>query len=190
LTEATTHRVASPVYIFFPSRKDNTMPTLEERIQRIEDESAIRQLVARFADICTYGDLQAFPKLWVSHGDNKPMWTLTEPFAMSATGIDEIMDMARKLRDPRDFFVQLVHTGLLDINGDHATGRWIMHEVGKGPGEVYYNNFAFYEDFMEKQDGKWYFARRNYKYMFLDSDSFAGKMFHAQAVASLQLSFG
>jgi hypothetical protein len=64
-----------------------------------------------------------------------------------------------------------------------------MHEVGKGPGEVYYNNFAFYEDFMEKQDGKWYFARRNYKYMFLDSDSFAGKMFHAQAVASLQLSF-
>ena len=123
------------------------MPTLEERIQRIEDESAIRQLVARFADICTHGNIQAFPKLWVSRGDNKPMWTLTEPFAMSATGIDEIMGMARKLRDPRDFFVQLVHTGLLDINGDHATGRWIMHEVGKGPGEVYYNNFAFYEDF-------------------------------------------
>ena len=54
-----------------------------------------------------------------------------------------------------------------------------MHEVGKGPGEGYYTNFAFNEDFMEKQDKKWSFARRNCKYMFLGFDSFTGKMFLA-----------
>jgi hypothetical protein len=116
------------------------MATLEERIQRIEDDSAIRELVARFAYTATNVDHDAFSKLWVPHDNSKPIWTLSEPFAMSATGIDEIMDMFRKLRDTRAFFVQLVHTGILDIKGDHAIGRWIMHEVGKGPGEVYYNN--------------------------------------------------
>jgi hypothetical protein len=72
---------------------------------------------------------------------------------MSATGIHEIMDMAHKLCDTRDFFVQLVHMGIVDIKGDHATGRWILQEVGKGPGETYYNNFSQYEDVMEKQGG-------------------------------------
>jgi hypothetical protein len=30
---------------------------------------------------------------------------------------------------------------------------------------------------MEKHGGKWYFARRDYKYMFLDSEPFPGKIF-------------
>lgn len=30
--------------------------------------------------------------------------------------------MFDKLRAPRDFFIQLVHTGVLEINGDRATG--------------------------------------------------------------------
>jgi len=64
-----------------------------------------------------------------------------------------------------------------------------MHEVGKVPVKCVTITSLFMWDFMKKQDRKWYFARRNYKYMFLDSDSFAGQMFHAQAVASLQLSF-
>jgi hypothetical protein len=159
------------------------MSTLEERIQHIEDDSAIRELVARFADTTTRTDHDAFSNLWVSQSNNKPIWTLSKPFAMSATGIHEIMDMIRKLRDTRDFFVQLVHTGVLDIKGDRATGRWIMHEVAKGPGEVYYNNYSQYEDAMEKHGGKWYFARRDYKYMFLDSESFIGNIFQAPVAA-------
>jgi hypothetical protein len=45
--------------------------------------------------------------------------------------------------------------------------------------------FSQYEDVMEKQGGKWYFARRDYKYMFLDSEPFNGKVFHAPAAASM-----
>jgi hypothetical protein len=179
-----------PRYTLPSKQTDSSMSTLEERIQRIEDDSAIRDLVARFADIATRGDLDAFPKLWIPDGDNKPIWCLTDPFLMSATGITEIVAMFDKLRAPRDFFIQLVHTGVLEINGDRATGRWIMHEVAKGPDEMYYNNFAMYEDVMEKQGGKWYFARRDYNYMFLDSDPFTGKMFQTQALASLRLSLG
>ena len=164
------------------------MSTLEERIQRIEDDMAIRDLVARFADPCTRGDLNAFSKLWVSHGDTKAIWTLTEPFPMSATGIDDIVAMCDKLRTSRDFFVQLVHTGVVGVTGDRASGRWILREVAKGPGEVYYNNFSMYEDLMEKHGGEWFFAKRDYNYMFLDSEPFSGKVF--SGVGSLKLSLG
>jgi hypothetical protein len=77
------------------------------------------------------------------------------------------MDMVRKLRGPRNFFVQLAYTSLLDINGDHA-----MRQLAR----VLVKCITIP-------------SRRNYKYMFLDSDSFAGKLFHTQAVASLQLYF-
>lgn len=150
---------------------------LEKRIQRIEDEQAIRDLVARFANACSPPNVDTFSKLWVPTGDAKPVWTLTEPFQMAANGIDEIMDMLDKLLQPRDFFVQLVHSGVVEINDNHATGRWIMREVAKGPGEMYYNNFAIYEDMLQKVEGSWYFARRSYKYMFLDSSSFGGQIF-------------
>jgi len=165
------------------------MSSLEDRIQRLEDDAAIRDLVARFADICVRGDLEAFRKLWVSHGDRKPNWALTEPFEMSATGLDEIVAMCDKLRTSRGFFVQLVHSGVLDIKGNQATGRWILREVAKGPGEdVYYNNFSMYEDVVEKQGNQWYFVRRDYNYVFLDQDPFPGKIF--PGVKSLKLSLG
>ena len=112
------------------------MSSLEERIQRLEDESAIRELVAHFAFAATNADHEGFSKLWATHGNNKPVWIVGKPFQLSATGIHEITDMFCKLRDPRDLFVQLVHSGTLEIKGDNATGRWIMHEVGKGPGEA------------------------------------------------------
>jgi len=106
---------------------------------------------------------------------------------LSATGVDDIVALCDKLRTSRDFFVQLVHSGILDIKHDQATGRWILREVAKGPGEVYYNNFSLYEDVMEKQSGKWYFVRRDYKYMFLDSDQFPGKVYPGVGLLKLSL---
>lgn len=154
------------------------MSRLESRIQRIEDERAIRDLVSRFANSCSPPNYDAFSKLWAPGREGQqPVWTLTEPFPMSASGIDEIMGMLVRLLKPRNFFVQLVHSGVIEIDGDRASGRWIMREVAKGPGETYYNNFAIYEDEMEKTGGNWYFTRRDYKYMFLDSSSFEGRVF-------------
>lgn len=145
-----------------------------DQIQRIADELSIRDLVARFANACNPPNSEAFAKLWVPDAVKPPTWTLSEPFAMSETGVDKIVDMLEKLLKPWDFFVQLVHSGVVDIDGDRATGRFIMREVAKGPNETYYNNFAIYEDEFCKVDGRWYFARRDYKYMFLDSGAFGG----------------
>ncbi|KAJ5464814.1 uncharacterized protein N7458_000500 [Penicillium daleae] len=125
-----------------------TVLSAMDRIQHIEDELAIRDLVARFANACSPPDYESFSKLWVPDSNRKPIWILSKPFSMSATGVNEIVDMVKRLLEPRDFFAQMVHSGVIEIDGDRATGRWIMHEIGKGPGESYYNNFAIYEDVM------------------------------------------
>lgn len=89
-------------------------------------------------------------------------------------GMEEIMALLSKLRDPKVFFVEFVHSGQVAVNGDHATARWIIREVGKGPGETYYNTYGIFSDAMEKVDGKWLFVERAFHYMYLDSSPFTG----------------
>lgn len=155
-----------------------TMSTSQDLIQHLADESSIRDLVARFANACSPPDSAAFAQLWIPDTHSAPVWTLSEPFAMSETGVDRIVGMLEKLLAPWDFFVQLVHSGVVEIeaNGAVAAGRFIVREVAKGPNDTYYNNFAVYEDRYAKLDGRWYFARRDYKYMFLDSGPFGGNV--------------
>lgn len=152
------------------------MSTSTDQVQRINAELEIRDLVARFANACSPPNPEAFAKLWLPDMDNKPEWVVTEPFTLSATGIVDIVALLDKLLAPWDFFVQLVHSGVVEINEDQATGRFIMREVAKGSDETYYNNFATYEDRYSKVDGKWYIARRQYNYMFLDSGPFCGSV--------------
>ena len=88
--------------------------------------------------------------------------------------------LLHKLRDGKDFFVQFVHSGLVKLDGDTASARWLVREVGLGPaksgaGKSYYNNFGFLIDELEKTDGKWLFKTRTYPYLYLDTDPFTGK---------------
>ncbi|KAJ9644922.1 hypothetical protein H2204_001384 [Knufia peltigerae] len=163
----------------------STTTTNDQMIQRLTDESSIRDLVARFANACSPPDPSAFAKLWMpddlSTDGKTATWGCTEPFEVSVTGVSSIVALFEKLIEPWDFFVQLVHSGVVEIDydsttGTGATGRFIMREVAKGPNETYYNNFAIYEDQYTKINGKWYFASRHYKYMFLDSGSFGGNI--------------
>jgi hypothetical protein len=152
------------------------MLTVEQRLEHLEDEAAIRDLVARFADAVTRADHDTFRSLW------KPdaVFTIGEPFAVTCMGIDEIGALLHKLRDGKDFFVQCVHSGLIQLDGNTASARWLVREVGLGPGKSgagksYYNNFGFFLDELEKVDGKWLFKTRTYPYLYLDTDPFTGK---------------
>jgi hypothetical protein len=152
------------------------MLTIEQRLQRLEDEASIRDLAARFADTATRADHETLKTLF------KPdaVFTIGEPANVTLNGVDAIDAHIQKLRDGKDFFVQFVHSGLIQINGDTASARWLMHEVGLGPaksgtGKSYYNNFGLFIDELEKVEGKWLFKSRNYPYLYLDTDPFTGK---------------
>ena len=82
------------------------MPTIEQRLQHLEDEAAIRDLAARFADAATRADHKTLKSLF------KPdaIFKIGEPASVTLKGIEEIDAHIRKLRDGKDFFVQFVHS--------------------------------------------------------------------------------
>lgn len=152
------------------------MPTIEQRLQHLEDEAAIRDLAARFADAASRGDHRTISKLF----KRDAVFTIGAPNALTVTGADEIAALIDKLRSDKDFFVQFVHSGLIHLNGGTASARWLIREVALGSaktgvGKSFYNNFGFFLDELEKVDGRWLFKTRTYPYMFLDTDPFTGK---------------
>lgn len=158
------------------------MKTIEQRLQQLEDESAIRNLVARFADAAMTADYEGFKTLWTDNGK----WTIHEPFFTSAEGNQKIDEMLITLRTGRGFFVQLVHSGVVQLNDDNATARWIMRETSEGPGDAFYNNFAVYIDSLVKIDNEWKFAQRDYHYMWIDTGAFPGDIFELPPLPKLE----
>jgi hypothetical protein len=69
----------------------------------------------------------------------------------------------------------LLLSGVVEVgdDGETARGRWIIRDVAKGTkdGDGHKarccNNFAIYEVRYWKAEGKWYFMRGGYLYMFL-----------------------
>jgi ketosteroid isomerase-like protein len=147
------------------------MKTTEERITILEDEMAIRNLAAKFADASTTADHEELRLLWKPDG----VFTINQPANVTKTGVDNISAHIMMLRDDRDFFVHFVHSGVIKVDGDKATARWIIHEVAQGPGEKYYNNYGVFNDKMEKINNNWVFTSRVYDYMWLDFGKFEGK---------------
>ncbi|MGI4831799.1 MAG: nuclear transport factor 2 family protein [Janthinobacterium lividum] len=145
------------------------MATLEERIQKLEDEAAIRDLAATFADAATRNDMALLASVWTKEG----IFTIEAPLKNVCSGVEEIVTLISKLRGDKEFFVQFVHSGVMDVKGDHATARWIMREVGKG-GDKYYHNYGMFSDAMEKVDGKWLFTERTWHFAYLDFSPFTG----------------
>ena len=145
------------------------MPTLEERIQKLEDEAAIRNLAAAFADAATRHNMEELSATYKDDG----VLTIGAPLLNSAKGVEAVVAFISRLRSDKEFFVQFVHSGVIQLNGNSATAQWLIEEAAKG-GEKYYHNYCVVSDRMEKVDGKWLFAERYFHFAYLDFSPFTG----------------
>ena len=148
------------------------MRTLEERLEAIEDELSIRNLVARYSDAVNQRDLVAFRQLWTSDA----VWEIGAPLQASAHGVDEIVALLRRLLQAEKYFMQMTHSGVIEVNGDRATARFVERERGRGE-STYYDSLAVYEDVLVREAEGWRFAKRYYQYRFLDQSPFGGEAF-------------
>lgn len=145
----------------------------ETRLRAVEDELAVRALAARFTDAANERDFDAFAELWSA----RAVWDIGPPLPARAQGVDAIVDMLRRLLAPQVLFMQMTHSGVVSITGDRATARFVERERGKGEG-AFYENLAVYNDKLVREaDGVWRFARRSYRYRFLDDAAFTGRVF-------------
>lgn len=146
-------------------------------LARLLDESAIRDVTARFADAATHGDHDGFRATWADDAEWVMGGSEGQPFERRAQGVEDIVSLFGTLRDERDYFVQFMVQGAIEINGDEAISRSVCHEAGRGPGETYYRNNAVVSDRLRRTDRGWVFTSRVFTFLWLDLSPFSGDVF-------------
>jgi ketosteroid isomerase-like protein len=148
----------------------DSVTNLEARLRAVEDRLEIQALAARFSDAVNERDVTAFAQLWAS---DRPIWEIGPPLQSRAEGIDEIIAMFQRLLQIERYFMQMTHSGVVTIDGDRATARFVERERGRGE-TTYYENLAVYDDVLVKEPAGWRFLERHYRYRFLDQTPFGG----------------
>jgi hypothetical protein len=149
------------------------LTNIQARLRTVEDQLEIQGLAARFSDAVNERDFEAFNRLWCS---DRPVWDIGPPLKSRAEGIDQIMALLRRLMGIERYFVQMTHSGVIEIKGDQATARFVEQEWGRGE-STYYNCLGVYEDVLLREAGGWRFAKRSFHYRFLDQSPFGGDAF-------------
>lgn len=148
-------------------------PMSETALARTIDEAAVHRTIARFADVATHGDVDAFPGLWADDAT----WVIGgaegQPFERRAEGVDDITALFRSLREERDYFIQFVLPGAVELDDDTATVRSICHESARGHDRYYRTNGVWTDTLRRSGDG-WVFSSRSYRYLWLDLSPFSG----------------
>ena len=135
------------------------------------DDRALRRLVALFADAAIHADPDAFAALWTDDGH----WSIAEPIGADFHGRDAIRDGFTGLIGAWEFLIQAPQYGLLAVDGDTATGRWLVREVGRTVGGAGQHNDAFYHDRYARTADGWRFAERTYAFLLLDAADVVGR---------------
>ena len=127
------------------------MTALEQRLTRMEDIEAIKQLKAEYCDICDddhnpdrITTIFAQDGIWEGAGFGK------------AQGHAAIRELFKKFQTLISFSQHQVLNPVIKIDGDRATGIWYFF----GPFTFYKNNqakwlAARYQDDYVKVDGEW-----------------------------------
>jgi hypothetical protein len=147
----------------------------------MDDERAIRQLAVRFADALTRGDLGDMPRLWAPDGS----WRIMPPGDFHVQGDGERMrDVLVQRRAGWQWFIQIVHDGIVEVDGDRARARWYITELGRpADGGHDYANHGLYLDELERSESGWRFCSRAYHYLYLDRSTLAGEGFAPPALS-------
>jgi ketosteroid isomerase-like protein len=89
-------------------------------------------------------------------------------------GPEQIRAWGQRVPEFVDYLVQTVHSGVIRLDGDTASGRAYMQELIRlrdGDSEL---NFAIYHDRYRRTDEGWKFIERVYEIRYRDRSPLAG----------------
>lgn len=142
------------------------------------EEYLIQKQVARFADAVNRRDHDEFRSLWVEQG----IWELKPPMNINVSGKENIMETFTQLLNKWEFFVQMIHSGVISIQENRASARWCMNEIGRDSEGKGFQNFGMYEDEFIKTDQKWLFVKRTYHFAYIDEPKLLGMVFSLNGI--------
>src|SRR6266540_1962285 len=143
-------------------------------LRAIADRCEIEALRGEFTDALMMRDYDRFASLFTQNG----AWRI--PYINAElVSREEIRAGIERMQGLWDYFVQTVHPGTIQLEGDTAVGRVYISEYGRmrdGRSEL---NYAIYHDRYQRTPDGWKFAERTYEVRYLDTTPLSGSAPHA-----------
>jgi ketosteroid isomerase-like protein len=138
-------------------------------LRTIADRVEIEALRGEFTDAVMMRDYDRLASLFTTGG------ALRMPnIPAELTGQEEIRAFGQRVPELVDFLVQTTHPGTIQLDGDTASGRAYLQEIGRtrdGRSEL---NFAIYHDRYQRTGDGWKFTERVYEVRYHDTTPLAG----------------
>jgi ketosteroid isomerase-like protein len=126
------------------------------RLVRIEDEDAIRRLVALYSDAVTHLDAARAASIYTEDG-------CASIAGNHITGRSAIEDGMRRTFSAFSLLQLIAHGGIIEIDGDWASARWSTIELAVRRQSTDLNCiFGRYEDQLVRRPEGWRFKRRSF----------------------------
>jgi ketosteroid isomerase-like protein len=145
-------------------------------IDLLHAKAAITALVAQFDDAVNRRDVAEFEALWASDA----VWEIGNPMPLHVEGARHIVETWTAMLNSTTWLFRGSFVGVVDLTGieakggAYATGRWPCVETGTFTDGKGYDNRAIYEDRYVREEGRWLFQRRHYRYLWLSTDKLPG----------------
>lgn len=138
------------------------LQTLTDRIEidalRSEyNDAAMMHDHARFAALFTEDAVYRIPAAGIEH-----------------IGRERILSGFERMADAWEFLVQTTHHGVLELDGDTATGRVYVSELGRLRDGMSVQNHALFHDRYRRTADGWRFSERVYEVRYYDTTPLTG----------------
>jgi hypothetical protein len=152
-----------------PARNDSPEAIVD--LQGLSDRIAIRDLINRYSDAVTRRD---WPSVGATFHDDA-IWSVGGAFNLEYRTRANIQAGLRAGVSTFEFLVQMTHSVVIELDGDHAASRTLINEIGRNSAQKSgLFLLGFYTDALSRRDGCWAFDRRHFEPLYVDAASLGG----------------
>jgi len=131
----------------------------EKTVNPLQDELALRNLMACYVDAVNRRDANAWIATWAEDG----VWNL---LGSPVSGRDNILALWQQMMGGFEFALMLPSSCLFTVDGDSASGHWYLHEYLRDTQGTASTVLSRYLDTYVKRQGKWLFQSRQYGFLY------------------------
>jgi ketosteroid isomerase-like protein len=136
-------------------------PSILSNLAALVDDHAIRALTASYTDAINRKAIDDIANVY----DDEAVFTLME--RPSVVGRDAILDTLRTTVARYQVVMQLIHSGVVQLDGDHARARWQITEFQiMNDGQRRFIAGRYEDELVRRSDG-WKFTRRTFTARYL-----------------------